>query len=419
MRSLFLCVLFLIPSVSFAEQFYFEYEAEANAACEQRKLSGFWVDVNYRTRCVEFPQALVTHFQYEQGRNSNFWISESSFNYNQLGGTVEPPLPDCAGLICSDVTQQCLNSEGQEQSVQPCIVDVSTWAEPGCLTAAEGTNIGKTLCIENLETGEGTINGIDFIANDETMTCIDFVDQTGVTRNICAGGEKNCGMINGQFVCVNEGTGSNGLGPNSNPAPVGCITNASGKLLCLSGSENVKSGTTKSTVDNGDGTTTTTTTTMSNIVNHGDVVTTEVTNTTTGDTSISVAGTTINEQADAAAQGSSDSLEQLLNAQGFTGSGAVDNYTVEGLTFDTVLTDFNSRIQNSNISTASTNLFTVSLPASSCPTWTIPAFSQGFMTLPAFTIDQQCSSVMTQVWPIISAVVVAVATFYAIRIAFM
>jgi hypothetical protein len=114
-----------------------------------------------------------------------------------------------------------------------------------------------------------------------------------------------------------------------------------------------------------------------------------------------------------------DKIKDALTSDGFQGSGAQDIYTPGTLTFDSVLDGFKTRVQNSAIGQASTNLFTVTIANQSCPIWTIPAISQGTFSLPSFTIDQQCSSVMLNVWPIIAAVLLSIATFYALRVAFL
>lgn len=98
----------------------------------------------------------------------------------------------------------------------------------------------------------------------------------------------------------------------------------------------------------------------------------------------------------------------------FAGTGASDQYAATGRSYQDIVNSFKTRVSSSNIASAATGVFAVSLTGGSCPVWStdVPIFG-------VITIDQQCSSVMQSIWPLIYGVILATATFYAIRVAFL
>ncbi len=125
----------------------------------------------------------------------------------------------------------------------------------GCVSDDQG----NVACGGNLPSGCGQINGVDVCFNDGQASCYDIGGTT-----ICAGGNKNCGIFNGENMCVEQ------------TATDSFIKFTDGSKTVSLSKDKGKTTTTVASVDNGDGTTTKTTTVTSNIVGIPDSVTTEV-----------------------------------------------------------------------------------------------------------------------------------------------
>ena len=108
--------------------------------------------------------------------------------------------------------------------------------------------------------------------------------------------------------------------------------------------------------------------------------------------------------------------EQCTNCS-FTGQGPKDGgyYTPTDKTYDSVITAFKDKVSGTGAIAAAQNFFTISLPSGACPVWSaqIPYINFNLV------IDQQCSPVMTSIWPYIQAVLLVVAGFVAFRWAFL
>ena len=165
----------------------------------------------------------------------------------------------------------------------------------------------------------------------------------------------------------------------------------------------------------------------------GDCPSVNITNSTVNDSSTSTTVTNVDGTQSTTTEINLDGLNSRLDAinnsvkeldknfdnPGFTGSTVPDNYTAGTLTYGGVFSEFTNRVQSSAIGSAATNLFTVTVMAGNCPVWSTPAITEGWFSLPAITIDSQCSDVMDTIWPVVQAVLLAVATFLAIRIGFL
>ncbi len=104
-------------------------------------------------------------------------------------------------------------------------------------------------------------------------------------------------------------------------------------------------------------------------------------------------------------------IESCEGSGEFTASDKTGLYEKTDKTFDTVLTEFKTTVEASPIGSAMNGFFDVSV-GGTCPVWTatVPVFG-------AIIIDAQCSSAMTSIWPIISAVLLVMAGFFAWRVA--
>lgn len=144
---------------------------------------------------------------------------------------------------------------------------------------------------------------------------------------------------------------------------------------------------------------------------------------TSGASSADVAGTTAAVSA-AAAQAHSDAVDAKAVADAIkddlkpstnTGAPAQPSslYTPTGKTFSGVLNSFVTSVQQQPFYSAASNFFTVTLPGGNCPVWSAHVW------VFQITFDQQCSAAMQNIWPFISAMVIACAAFLAFRWAFL
>ncbi len=80
--------------------------------------------------------------------------------------------------------------------------------------------------------------------------------------------------------------------------------------------------------------------------------------------------------------------------------------------FGTVLTAFQDRVLSSQVGTATANFFTITT-SGTCEVWSV--------TTSAFTVtfDQHCSQIMQSIFPFVSAVIIALASFVAFRWSFL
>jgi hypothetical protein len=91
-------------------------------------------------------------------------------------------------------------------------------------------------------------------------------------------------------------------------------------------------------------------------------------------------------------------------------------YEASGKTFGGSITKLKDGVLSSQIGQTVTNIFKLTIPASSCPTWTIPHTA----LTPEIVIDQQCAAVMdNHVWPVIRAVLYVVTLLIAFTWAFL
>ncbi len=85
----------------------------------------------------------------------------------------------------------------------------------------------------------------------------------------------------------------------------------------------------------------------------------------------------------------------------------------EARNFGTVLTDFKADILATPVGQVSNNFFSVHVGVANCPTWRVDTW------VFHFDIDQFCSPIMSSIWVLIRAVLLAAASFLAFRWAFL
>jgi hypothetical protein len=107
-------------------------------------------------------------------------------------------------------------------------------------------------------------------------------------------------------------------------------------------------------------------------------------------------------------------LKKGNEGKSFGGTAGGSQYEPTEKTYGGVLMAFKDRVTASPIASAGSIFFTITL-SGSCPIWVLP---QTALT-PAIPIDMQCSDMMNDIWPLISAVVIAAASFMAFRWAFL
>lgn len=82
-------------------------------------------------------------------------------------------------------------------------------------------------------------------------------------------------------------------------------------------------------------------------------------------------------------------------------------------TYESVIQSNVDSIKNSPIMSFGKDIFSVSIPTGSCPSWTFPAV----MGMNEITVAPLCADFMDDLWPLVSAVVQGCAVFMAFRIA--
>ena len=158
-----------------------------------------------------------------------------------------------------------------------------------------------------------------------------------------------------------------------------------------------------------------TTTTTTAVIDDAGTIQQILTTTTEGTAEAPSTSVVVNFPNDYARQGTLESIDsKLAPPPPLTGTAAPDLYTPTSLTFDSVLANFRARAENTAVYTAVSNFFLTDVQGQ-CPQWEIPSV----MDMPAIPITAQCSSMMENIWPFISAVIIATAGFVAFRWAFL
>ncbi len=158
-----------------------------------------------------------------------------------------------------------------------------------------------------------------------------------------------------------------------------------------------------------------TTTTTTAVVDDAGTIQQILSNTTDGVDTAPQQSVVVNFPDDYARQSTLESIDsKLAPPPPLTGITAPDLYTPTTLTFDSVLANFRSRVESTAVYTAVSNFFATDVQGQ-CPSWEIPAV----MDMPAIPITAQCSTTMENIWPFVSAIIIATAGFVAFRWAFL
>jgi len=157
-----------------------------------------------------------------------------------------------------------------------------------------------------------------------------------------------------------------------------------------------------------------TTTTTTATIDQAGTITGIVTTTSDGVDTAPETSTVTNIPNDYARQSTLESIDSKLLPPPALNTQVDDLYQPGALTYDSVITGFTSRAQNSQVYLSITDFFSTDV-AGQCPLWEIPSV----MNMPAIPLTAQCSQMMENIWPLISAIILATAGFIAFRWAFL
>jgi hypothetical protein len=315
--------------------------------------------------------------------------------YEPSDGVITVPgcTPSCGAGQYLTSGQQCAN-EPTCVGGQTLNTETHTCEDPTC-SGDQTFNFDTHSCDEPTCVGGQTLNTSNHTCEDPTCvggqtfnssthSCDDPSCQQGYTLNPtthscdfsgCPVGYVS-GQVNGVTQCVQSGQTTTGT-QESTTTTTGTQTGTA--------------------TTNPDGSQTTTTTT---------------TQTSTGTTSITLDTGGLAQES--TALNTLDELKKLTQGQAFGGASGESLYEPGGKTYAGILAAFKDRVTASPIASAGSGFFTITL-SGSCPIWVLP---QTALT-PAIPIDMQCSDMMNDIWPLISAVVIAAASFMAFRWAFL
>ncbi|CAD6880768.1 hypothetical protein [Methylomonas albis] len=259
--------------------------------------------------------------------------------------------------------------------------------------------------------------------DEQTAPCV-YVG----TSKVCASDPNNCVYADGQFTCLKE--------VQTQPPGSTCYSVA-GKTYCLSGQPEVK--TTETTTNNPDGTVTKQETIQPSIQGSQAQTRTTTTGADGTKTTVSTVNNDVNlayglsqqsqkidlskvELNTASTAANTKDIKDSLAGLSSTHAGYRPGVPTEGLhqdsgkTFGASMTKLKDGVLGTQIGQTLTNIFKLTIPASNCPTWTIPHTA----LTPEIVIDQQCAPVMdSHVWPVVRAVMYVVALLIAFTWAFL
>ncbi|MCL7422876.1 MAG: hypothetical protein M8364_18455 [Methylobacter sp.] len=375
--------------------------------------------------CVAGTQKTLTEFQPTGG--TVFYIGGGGPVLSDSGCRYECSSSGSDGSFYYDDTgtyrdYSCTSTgdEASESDTPSATVPASAKSSDGT-TNADGQSCstvgGTTVCVGgNLGENCMTVNGVK-TCQSEAAADEAVIDDTPVSKS----DSKNCvKSTDGEIICVADQSESEFCGT------------VNGVKTCYSRS-GAKETTTTTEETLGDGTVVVTKETGSNVrnnVNDGRII-----ETTAPDGSV----TTVREGGDqgalqdiAKAAGKAecdkpgmagtvacmdaDEFKGEAGTPGPSGEGAESGrwYTATDKTFQSVLESSMSQLQNQPIMQFGNDLFAVTIPAGSCPSWTIDGSAAGIAPI---TVSPLCSEMMENFWPMISGVVQVLAVFMAFYIA--
>lgn len=315
------------------------------------------------------------------------------------------------------------------------------------LTCPDGSVVnvsGGAQCPPPTCVGGQTLNTATNTCDDPVCTILQYYDastHTCLTTPNCVG-QQTLNTSSIPYVCADPVcTGLKLLNTTTHicedPAPAQCVggqtlntaTNTCTDPVCPSG-YHLNAGkicendgecplfTTKTMVDGVLKCATTSTGTSSTTTGQGSVITTTTRNNPDGTTTTTRAGKTSTTDCPDCAKEST--LREVVKKLDATKGGSTAGQGADGLwyeptdkTYQSILQTGMTGIQNTPIMSFGKDLFNVTLPTGSCPTWTVPAV----MGMSSFDIAPLCSDAMDMAWPIVAGALKILAVFLAFRIA--
>ncbi len=142
------------------------------------------------------------------------------------------------------------------------------------------------------------------------------------------------------------------------------------------------------------------------------------TTTTPGDTITTTNNSTTNSTCDDCAKESTlREVVKKLDAKKGTSIGGTGEagkwYTASNKTYESILQDGLTQVQNSPIMSFGKDIFSVSIPGGSCPQWQVPAV----MGMQAIDVSVLCGDLAELMWPVVSGVLQFLSVLMAFRIA--
>lgn len=318
---------------------------------------------------------------------------------NSATNTCEEPV--CSAMqVLDPATHTCLDNavcvggQTQNTTTMPYSCD-----EPVC-TGSQLLNSTTHIC-EDPAPAE-CIGGQTL--NTATNSCIDPVCPSGYHLNagkVCEN-DGECPlfttktMVDGMLKCVTTPTATDTTTNTSNTTTPGATSNT--------------------TTTNSDGTTSTSTTTTSSTTSTS---VTNITSTSTCDdcakeSTLREAVKKLDAKAGTSTAGNAGSVMGTYQARGKNNDPDFGKwYEPTTDTYEGVIQSNVDAIKNSPIMSFGKDIFSVSIPNGSCPSWTFPAV----MGMNEVSIAPLCADFMDDLWPLVSAVIQACAVFMAFRIA--
>lgn len=321
------------------------------------------------------------------------------------------PPPTCVGgQTLNTSTNQCEDPNcTYQQYFDP--VAHSCLTEPNCV-GGQTLNVLNVphVCDEPICTGLQTLNITTHTCQDPPPAQCVGGQVLNTATNTCTDPVCPSGYhLNAGKVCENDGTCPLFTQKTMVDGVLKCATTPTNTESRTTDSPNVIETTTK---QNPDGTTTTTTNTpgSTSVTTHNPDGSTTTTTTTPGKTSTT-------DCPDCAKESTLREVVKKLDAKpGTSTAGTGDDgkwYESEGDTYQDILQDGLSQIQNTPIMSFGRDVFDVSIPSGSCPTWTIPSV----MGMQSYEVDALCSGAMELGWVVASSVLKILSGFMAFRIA--
>lgn len=329
---------------------------------------------------------------------------------NVSGGAQCPP-PTCVGgqtlntatNTCDDPV--CTTLQYFDASTHTCLT------RPNCVGGQTlNTSSIPYVCDEPVCTGMKILNTTTHICEDPAPAqCIGSQVLNTATNScvdpVCPSGYH----LNAGKVCESDGECPLFTTKTMVDGVLKCVTVSTGTSSTTTGQGSV---TTTTTRNNPDGTTTTDT--------QEDGVTTSTTQNPDGSitTTTTRAGKTSTTDCPDCAKEST--LREVVKKLDATKGGSTAGQGTDGLwyeptdkTYQSILQTGMSNISNTPIMAFGRDLFSVTIPSGSCPTWTIPPV----LGMNSIDIAPLCSDAMDVAWPVVSGALKVAAVFLAFRIA--